>query len=578
MDGRDVRAHGRVLTVYVGLLSVDWCALPCLSVLSPPPLLSHSTRALLLVTAILGGFFVVNLFLAVIFDEFMRSTEIEEAAADDAARVAAAGPAVAEPSVGTAASKETAAARAAKANEKAAAEAAADTSLLPRGAERSDEGDGAEATPGCCTRFCDCAPGESGWRRGLAAIVTSDWFGNCSTALVVINLLVMCMPYAGQSTSYANLVETLGTVITVIFMVEMVLKLIGLGCQGYWSDGWNQLDGCVVGTQSAPTYFLSHTVPPPQNDRASLGSRPDHVDPRRPRDDGRRRRCQPLVSAHPSHAASSADAAAHEVVEGALHDLHGIRQRDPTAAKPSRPYGPCQHHLCPPRHATLRRPVHRGEGLLRLLEPDASGARRRGLRGTSRGRGPRAAFESPGLPHTSHALLLPQEIPRFHFDYFGPAMMSVFIVMIGGWTDPMGAAADVAGTAVAACFFVFVLVVGCYLFMNLFIAILLEAFAGGDEEEDEAEGEDAAPEVAPAPAPAVAADRQPLLKNGTKRSDGNAQSAAASRGAASAVGPPWPADYSLLCFGPTSSFRAACKAPAESKRRRATALHAPLGL
>ena len=73
MDGRDVRAHGRVLTVYVGLLSVDWCALPCLSVLSPPPLLSHSTRALLLVTAILGGFFVVNLFLAVIFTEFIAA-------------------------------------------------------------------------------------------------------------------------------------------------------------------------------------------------------------------------------------------------------------------------------------------------------------------------------------------------------------------------------------------------------------------------------------------------------------------------------------------------------------------------
>ena len=196
-------------------------------------------------TAILGGFFVVNLFLAVIFDEFMRTTEIEEAVADDAARVAAAGSAVSEPKAGTVASKETAAARAARANEKAAAEAAADTSLLPRGAERSDGGDGGESAPGCCTRLCDCAPGESGWRHGLAAIVTSDWFGNCSTALVVINLLVMCMPYAGQSTGYANLVETLGTVITVIFMVEMVLKLIGLGCKGYWSDGWNQLDGCA---------------------------------------------------------------------------------------------------------------------------------------------------------------------------------------------------------------------------------------------------------------------------------------------------------------------------------------------
>ena len=83
MDGRDVRAHGRVLTVYVGLLSVDWCALPCLSVLSPPPLLSHSTRALLLVTAILGGFFVVNLFLAVIFDEFMRAQAAEECLTGD---------------------------------------------------------------------------------------------------------------------------------------------------------------------------------------------------------------------------------------------------------------------------------------------------------------------------------------------------------------------------------------------------------------------------------------------------------------------------------------------------------------
>ena len=93
-------------------------------------------------------------------------------------------------------------------------------------------------------------------------------------------------------------------------------------------------------------------------------------------------------------------------------------------------------------------------------------------------------------------------------------MMSVFIVMIGGWTDPMGAAADVAGTAVAACFFVFVLVIGCYLFMNLFIAILLEAVAGGDEVEGEAElaemlGEPAAPESKKRPAEAAGWPRRP---------------------------------------------------------------------
>ena len=26
----------------------------------------------------------------------------------------------------------------------------------------------------------------------------------------------------------------------------MELKLLGLGCKGYWSDGWNQLDGVIV--------------------------------------------------------------------------------------------------------------------------------------------------------------------------------------------------------------------------------------------------------------------------------------------------------------------------------------------
>ena len=34
--------------------------------------------------------------------------------------------------------------------------------------------------------------------------------------------------------------------ITVIFMVEMVAKLIALGCTLYWADGWNRLDGTIV--------------------------------------------------------------------------------------------------------------------------------------------------------------------------------------------------------------------------------------------------------------------------------------------------------------------------------------------
>ena len=54
------------------------------------------------------------------------------------------------------------------------------------------------------------------------------------------------MPYAFQPESWANFVEQLGEIVTYIFIVEMALKLIGLGCHGYWSDGWNQLDGTIV--------------------------------------------------------------------------------------------------------------------------------------------------------------------------------------------------------------------------------------------------------------------------------------------------------------------------------------------
>ena len=34
--------------------------------------------------------------------------------------------------------------------------------------------------------------------------------------------------------------------ITWIFIAEMAVKLLGLGCTGYWSDGWNCLDGTIV--------------------------------------------------------------------------------------------------------------------------------------------------------------------------------------------------------------------------------------------------------------------------------------------------------------------------------------------
>ena len=55
-----------------------------------------------------------------------------------------------------------------------------------------------------------------------------------------------CAPYHGMSEEYAERLEDDATIISWIFITEMALKLVALGCPGYWSDGWNCLDGSIV--------------------------------------------------------------------------------------------------------------------------------------------------------------------------------------------------------------------------------------------------------------------------------------------------------------------------------------------
>ena len=86
--------------------------------------------------------------------------------------------------------------------------------------------------------------------------------GNVSTALVVLNLGVMCMPYVGQPAWWATLTEALGDGITYVFILEMGLKLLGMGWLPYWADKWNQLDGTIVSmsiAEIAITLLLADT-------------------------------------------------------------------------------------------------------------------------------------------------------------------------------------------------------------------------------------------------------------------------------------------------------------------------------
>jgi len=54
---------------------------------------------------------------------------------------------------------------------------------------------------------CDCAPAAGSWRAALGGVVNADAFGQASTALVLLNLVLMCMPYEGMSDVYAGRLE-----------------------------------------------------------------------------------------------------------------------------------------------------------------------------------------------------------------------------------------------------------------------------------------------------------------------------------------------------------------------------------
>jgi hypothetical protein len=83
-----------------------------------------------------------------------------------------------------------------------------------------------------------------------------------------------------------------------------------------------------------------------------------------------------------------------------------------------------------------------------------------------------------GGPVTSGAGGKP--LPRYHFDYFMPAILSVFILTTGNWFHPMVLGIDVIGPAAAA-YYILVMVIGTYILVNLFVAILLQLFSVDDD-------------------------------------------------------------------------------------------------
>nr|XP_029478765.1 dihydropyridine-sensitive L-type skeletal muscle calcium channel subunit alpha-1-like isoform X1 [Oncorhynchus nerka] len=77
-------------------------------------------------------------------------------------------------------------------------------------------------------------------------IVTSCYFEYAMFFLIMLNTLCLGMQHCNQSAHVTKLSDTLNMIFTVLFTVEMILKLIAFKAKGYFGDPWNVFDFLIV--------------------------------------------------------------------------------------------------------------------------------------------------------------------------------------------------------------------------------------------------------------------------------------------------------------------------------------------
>ena len=197
---------------------------PSIALLSPPPLSprynSIDTYGLVPIVVMIyillvsfGGFFVMELFLAVIWDEYQNASEgiEEEEAAEEAAE---------------------------------AAEELAASFLFKASGETPVLKEPSRMQKIYSSKACLCH------NVLLKKFVTKNSFDMAITFIIVLNTLTMSMEYhlpeGGMSELYQYVLEVSGVVFSGIFFLECILKLFGLGLKEYFADNYNVFDFIIV--------------------------------------------------------------------------------------------------------------------------------------------------------------------------------------------------------------------------------------------------------------------------------------------------------------------------------------------
>jgi hypothetical protein len=94
-------------------------------------------------------------------------------------------------------------------------------------------------------------------RHLLKELVQGNFFNNLMTLCVLMNTIVLAIDHYGISSKTAHDLQAMNFAFTIIFAIELGLKLIGLGFKGYAADSMNYLDSAVVLLSFVEIIFLS---------------------------------------------------------------------------------------------------------------------------------------------------------------------------------------------------------------------------------------------------------------------------------------------------------------------------------
>ncbi|CAD8085687.1 unnamed protein product [Paramecium sonneborni] len=89
-------------------------------------------------------------------------------------------------------------------------------------------------------------PPKNCFRAFIFKVISNRLFDLFIMFCIILNIAAMASNYEGSSVYYQYILETLNLVLSIVFIFESLLKIIGFGPRGYFRNNWNQFDFFVV--------------------------------------------------------------------------------------------------------------------------------------------------------------------------------------------------------------------------------------------------------------------------------------------------------------------------------------------